>query len=105
MLSGGTQEYAAMVKAVRAAYPTSRFVGIGFSMGGNVLCKYLGENPDNQKQFVCALSVCQGYNALEYVSLQTIPLWHHVNEIVLLCADAWSRACAGSTCVAATTGR
>lgn len=60
--AGSTEEYDAMVKEVRRLYPQSRLVAVGFSMGGNIVCKYLGEKPENRQQFIAAISVCQGYD-------------------------------------------
>ena len=47
------------------AYPDTKLVAVGFSMGGNVVCKYLGEDERNQQHFICAISCCQGYDAYE----------------------------------------
>lgn len=58
-----------MVGYIRRAYPQTRLVVVGFSLGGNIVCKYLGENRANQERVLCCVSVCQGYSALRWVLL------------------------------------
>lgn len=60
--TGGTDELAAIVEHVKKAYPNTNLIGLGFSMGANIFMKYLGEKPENQNQFICAFSACQGYD-------------------------------------------
>ncbi len=54
-----------MVNSLAKKYPSSHIVAVGFSLGGNLITKYLGENeivrPDN---IIGGVSICQGYNAL-----------------------------------------
>ncbi|XP_064645305.1 monoacylglycerol lipase ABHD2-like [Lineus longissimus] len=59
---GGTEEYEMMVHYVRETYPDSKLVGVGCSMGANILTKYLGMDKKNQDFFICAMSLCQGYD-------------------------------------------
>ena len=40
---GNTSDYAAMVKDVVRRYRNTRIVVVGFSMGGNLVTKYIGE--------------------------------------------------------------
>ncbi|XP_023128396.2 monoacylglycerol lipase ABHD2 [Amphiprion ocellaris] len=61
---GCTWEFAAMVGYVKRAHPQTLLVVVGFSLGGNVVCKFLGENRLNQERVLCCISVCQGYSAL-----------------------------------------
>ncbi|XP_063045338.1 monoacylglycerol lipase ABHD2 [Engraulis encrasicolus] len=61
---GCTWEYAAMVGYIKRAYPQTRLIVVGFSLGGNIVCKFLGENRANQERVLCCVSVCQGYSAL-----------------------------------------
>ncbi|XP_059191329.1 monoacylglycerol lipase ABHD2-like [Centropristis striata] len=61
---GCTWEYGAMVNHVRRAFPHTLLVAVGFSLGGNIVCKFLGENWENQENVVCCVTVCQGYSAL-----------------------------------------
>ncbi|XP_056272366.1 monoacylglycerol lipase ABHD2 [Pseudoliparis swirei] len=60
---GCTWEYAAMVAHVKRAFPQTLLVAVGFSLGGNIVCKFLGESPSNQDRVLCCVTVCQGYNA------------------------------------------
>lgn len=53
-----------MVGYIKRAYPQTRLVVVGFSLGGNIVCKFLGENRTNQERVLCCVSVCQGYSAL-----------------------------------------
>ena len=46
-------------------YPNSRFIAVGFSMGANIVVKYLGEHEVVQSRFAGAISCCQGYNIVE----------------------------------------
>ena len=65
IFSGSTCELGAMVDFVRNNYPGTRLIGVGFSLGGNIMVKYLGENSDHQKDFVSAVSLCQGYDVMK----------------------------------------
>ncbi|XP_043100563.1 monoacylglycerol lipase ABHD2 isoform X3 [Puntigrus tetrazona] len=63
--SGGcTWEFAAMVGFIKKTYPQTKLIVVGFSLGGNIVCKFLGENRTNQERVLCCVSVCQGYSAL-----------------------------------------
>jgi len=59
---GGTEEFGAMVSWLRENHPSNKLLGVGLSMGANVMTKFLGENVKNQKNFIGAISICQGYN-------------------------------------------
>ncbi|KAG7522393.1 hypothetical protein JOB18_021105 [Solea senegalensis] len=61
---GCTWEFAAMVSFIKRTFPQTHLVVVGFSLGGNLVCKFLGENQSNQERVLCCISVCQGYNAL-----------------------------------------
>ncbi|KAK1327853.1 hypothetical protein QTO34_012762 [Cnephaeus nilssonii] len=61
---GCTWEFGAMVNYIKKTYPLTQLVVVGFSLGGNIVCKYLGETQANQDKVLCCVSVCQGYSAL-----------------------------------------
>ncbi|XP_022624033.1 monoacylglycerol lipase ABHD2-A [Seriola dumerili] len=61
---GCTWEFAAMVGYIKRTYPQTQLIVVGFSLGGNIVCKFLGENRTNQERVLCCVSVCQGYSAL-----------------------------------------
>uniref|UniRef100_U6CTU0 Monoacylglycerol lipase ABHD2 n=1 Tax=Neovison vison TaxID=452646 RepID=U6CTU0_NEOVI len=61
---GCTWEFGAMVNYIKKTYPQTQLVVVGFSLGGNIVCKYLGETQANQEKVLCCVSVCQGYSAL-----------------------------------------
>lgn len=42
-----------------------KFIGVGFSLGGHILMKYLGESKSNENKFHLAASICQGYDLLK----------------------------------------
>ncbi|XP_023653564.1 monoacylglycerol lipase ABHD2-like [Paramormyrops kingsleyae] len=72
---GCTWEFSAMVGYIKKAYPHTRLIVVGFSLGGNIVCKFLGENPSNQERVLCCVSVCQGYSALR--AQETFLQWDH----------------------------
>ena len=61
---GGTEELAAVVNNLTSVLNHKRLIGVGFSMGANILIKYLGEESTRQGLFECAVSVCQGYDII-----------------------------------------
>ncbi|XP_024136861.1 monoacylglycerol lipase ABHD2 [Oryzias melastigma] len=61
---GCTWEFGAMVGYIRRSFPQTQLVVVGFSLGGNIVCKFLGENRSNQDGVLCCISICQGYSAL-----------------------------------------
>uniref|UniRef100_A0A8C2KB76 Monoacylglycerol lipase ABHD2 n=1 Tax=Cyprinus carpio TaxID=7962 RepID=A0A8C2KB76_CYPCA len=61
---GCTWEFSAMVGYIKRTFPQTQLIVVGFSLGGNIACKYLGENPANQERVLCCVSICQGYSAL-----------------------------------------
>ena len=53
-----------MLKSHVARYPSTRLVLVGFSMGGNIVTKYMGQ-PDTHRapNILGAVAICQGYDA------------------------------------------
>ncbi|NXR53575.1 ABHD2 lipase, partial [Hippolais icterina] len=72
---GCTWEFGAMVNYIKKTYPQTQLVVVGFSLGGNIVCKYLGESQANQERVLCCVSVCQGYSALR--AQETFMQWDH----------------------------
>jgi len=66
---GNTADYAAMIKDVVRRFPATSIVCVGFSMGGNLVTKYLGEPRVKPVNVVSGISVCQGYDANKAMSL------------------------------------
>nr|XP_023024019.1 abhydrolase domain-containing protein 2 [Leptinotarsa decemlineata] len=62
---GNTDDYEAMVKNIASKYPETRIVCVGFSLGGNIITKYLGEKKQKPSNVIGGISICQGYCALE----------------------------------------
>lgn len=55
-----------MVDNLEKQYPSSAIVAVGFSLGGNIVTKYMGEkNGKKPKNVIGGISICQGYNAVE----------------------------------------
>nr|XP_039265063.1 monoacylglycerol lipase ABHD2-like [Styela clava] len=61
---GDTRYFASMIETVEKMYSDSTFLIVGYSMGGNIAMKYLGENSERQKKILCGVSLCQGYDAV-----------------------------------------
>ena len=57
-LAGNTSDYDGMVNHLLRCYPTTKIICIGFSMGGNVVTKYLGEKKP-LCQIIAGISACQ----------------------------------------------
>jgi len=66
---GNTADYAAMIKDVVRRFPATNIVCVGFSMGGNLITKYLGEPRVKPENVVAGISVCQGYDANKAMTL------------------------------------
>lgn len=65
LFTGNTDDYEAMIKHVVTKYPNTRIVCVGFSLGGNIITKYLGEDKIKPTSIIGGISICQGYCALE----------------------------------------
>ncbi|XP_043465605.1 abhydrolase domain-containing protein 2 [Leptopilina heterotoma] len=63
---GHTDDYHVMLQNLIEKHPATQIVCIGFSLGGNLVTKYMGERGSNKMSHIIGgISVCQGYNAIE----------------------------------------
>ena len=53
---------AAVFEELCQRYPSAKFIGLGFSLGACILVRFLGEHNERQNKFICAASICQGYD-------------------------------------------
>lgn len=79
---GHTTDYAEMINSLVKKYPATNIISVGFSLGGNLITKYLGETsivkPDN---IIGGVSICQGYNA--HVATQWLLKWQNFHRFYL----------------------
>ncbi|KAG4071919.1 hypothetical protein HA402_006080 [Bradysia odoriphaga] len=79
---GHTEDYAEMVANLEKRYPTSKIVSVGFSLGGNLISKYLGETEkDHPKNIIGGISICQGYNAIS--GTKWLLMWQNFRRFYL----------------------
>ncbi|XP_014211316.1 abhydrolase domain-containing protein 2 [Copidosoma floridanum] len=63
---GHTEDYHMMLKNLLEKHSNTKIVCVGFSLGGNIITKYLGEQGTNKlSNIIGGISICQGYNAIE----------------------------------------
>ncbi|XP_011495795.1 PREDICTED: abhydrolase domain-containing protein 2 [Ceratosolen solmsi marchali] len=63
---GHTDDYHTMMKNLLEKHRNTKIVCVGFSLGGNLVTKYMGEHGTNKlPNIIGGISICQGYNALE----------------------------------------
>lgn len=68
VITGHTGDYGAMVDHLEKQFPSTYIVTVGFSLGGNIVTKYMGEQEGKlPRNVIGGISICQGYNAVEYV--------------------------------------
>lgn len=79
---GCTKDLNAMINSTLETYPGTRAVVVGFSMGANIVIKYLGEKGVNiPRQILGGISICQGYDALK--GMQHMLLWANFRRFYL----------------------
>ncbi|XP_011310910.1 abhydrolase domain-containing protein 2 [Fopius arisanus] len=63
---GHTDDYHVMLLSLVERHPSTKIVCVGFSLGGNLVTKYMGERSANKlPQIIGGISICQGYDAIE----------------------------------------
>uniref|UniRef100_A0A6M2E0Q7 Putative monoacylglycerol lipase abhd2 n=1 Tax=Xenopsylla cheopis TaxID=163159 RepID=A0A6M2E0Q7_XENCH len=63
---GHTDDYNEMIRHLQAQFPRTKIVCVGYSLGGNIITKYLGEKSKIKNgNIIGGISICQGYNAIE----------------------------------------
>lgn len=62
---GDSEDFQAMIRNIVVRYPETKVVCVGFSLGGNLITKYLGEDKPKPPNIIGGISICQGYCALE----------------------------------------
>lgn len=65
---GCTKDYGGMLDDLEKRYPGTKFILVGFSMGGNLVTKYIGEERKRPDNIIAGVSACQGYDAAKYVN-------------------------------------
>lgn len=65
VFTGHTDDYQAMINSLVKKYPSTLIISVGFSLGGNLVTKYLGEkNVAKPSNIIGGISICQGYDAV-----------------------------------------
>lgn len=66
LLIGHTSDFHEMILHLVNKHSNTRIVCVGFSLGGNLITKYMGElDVDKPNHIIGGISVCQGYCALK----------------------------------------
>lgn len=66
---GYTTDLKAMINQIAERYPMSSIICVGYSMGGNTVAKYLGEEGEKPCNIIGGISICQGYDIIKGTKL------------------------------------
>ena len=61
---GNTSDYDGMIRHIVTRNPNTKIICIGYSVGGNIVTKYLGER-ESIPQIIAGIAVCQSYDCYE----------------------------------------
>eukprot|EP00095_Tigriopus_kingsejongensis_P001679 maker-scaffold1518_size37722-snap-gene-0.14 protein:Tk01679 transcript:maker-scaffold1518_size37722-snap-gene-0.14-mRNA-1 annotation:"unknown" len=78
---GYTHDYDGMIQDIVKRFPGTKLICVGFSMGGNLVTKYLGEKRTRPDCIVAGISACQGYDAVE--AGKYLLLWENCRRLYL----------------------
>lgn len=62
---GYTDDFHEMLHHLIEKHPNTKIVCVGYSMGGNIVTKYMGEERTRPPHLIGGISICQGYDAIE----------------------------------------
>ena len=66
LIAGHTGDFNEMLMHILEKQPNTQIVCIGFSLGGNLITKYMGETDRTRSpNIIGGISICQGYCAIE----------------------------------------
>lgn len=66
LFSGNTSDFHDMILNLIVKHCNTKIVCVGFSLGGNLVTKYMGEiEMERPSNIIGGISVCQGYCAIE----------------------------------------
>jgi abhydrolase domain-containing protein 2 len=80
---GHTDDFAEMVHSLAKKFPNTSLVLLGFSLGGNLVTKYLGEKETirPEQNIIGGISICQGYDAV--VATKWLLTWQNFQRFYL----------------------
>lgn len=62
---GYTDDFHEMLRHLIEKHPNTKIICVGYSMGGNIVTKYMGEERTRPPHLIGGVSICQGYDAIE----------------------------------------
>ncbi|GAB6032354.1 hypothetical protein CHUAL_010995 [Chamberlinius hualienensis] len=79
---GATDEFHQLANYMSNRFPKSKMIAVGFSMGGNIVTKYLGEKKEKPKSLIAGISICQGYDAVR--SQPMLMKWENLRRLYFI---------------------
>lgn len=62
---GHTEDFNEMLHHLIESHPNTKVIAVGYSMGGNIVTKYMGEQRTRPPNLIAGISICQGYDAIK----------------------------------------
>lgn len=63
--TGYTDDFHEMLRHLIEKHPNTKVICVGYSMGGNIVTKYMGEERTRPSNLIGGISICQGYDAIQ----------------------------------------
>lgn len=80
-VSGDTTDYDSMVQHIATIYPNTKIICVGYSIGGNIITKYLGEKGIRIPHVIAGISAGQVYMHNQNSVIQQF-MYHHSKSLL-----------------------